>query len=573
MLLCNWSEVMPLDATLEILIPLALSHARESGPYSSDLIRLIESRDWAGLCAYEFSYDKAASAYQVLSARQALAFFTKLEDLDIGVDKEAVAYRKFVESEQLCSVTNDCFRKVRRGIFSLPRDVELVFLRAQRKIASVLGSAPAIAELKLRFGPGATVSIKRNESNPTAKMAAGFECSSDALASGLLPELLRELPHWTHALDSVWSVDEEGWLVETVPVRISAGNLAFVPKNASTFRSIVVEPCLNGLAQSGIGDLIAKKLRSVGVDIKDQTLNQELALLGSLYGDLATIDLSSASDTIARELVRFLLPDDWYRLLCAFRTSEVKYKRETIALEKFSSMGNGFTFPLETLIFWALVRSAVPDGIVSTYGDDIICPSQYYDEVEKVLWHAGFILNRTKSYASGPFRESCGCDYYHGINVRPFYQKDLVSGRSLFVLHNWYTRRDDKQRADLVRALIPRPLRIYGPDGYGDGHLVSNEYPQHRKPKEQKRGWSGHYFETFSPIARKYKSPYPGDWVSPLYSIYAAGPVPVVPSSAWDALPDAESDCIEPSEIPQGLTGFLRGHSARPEWSVPGVEG
>ena len=573
MLQCNWSATQSLDATLEFLTSMSLSHARESGPYSADLVRMIESRDWAGLCTYDLLYTIGASAHHVMNARQALAFFTKLEDLDVGIDKEAAAYEKFVGSELQCSVTNDCFRKMRRGIFSFPRDVSDAFLRARRKIASILGPAPAISDLKCRFGPGATVSIKRNESNPTAKMAAGFECSTDALASGLLPELLREVPHWSAALyQSSWGIDEEGWLVETIPVRITAGNLAFVPKNATTFRSIVVEPCLNGFAQSGIGDLIARKLRSVGVDIKNQKLNQELALLGSLYGDLATIDLSSASDTIARELVRFLVPEDWYVLLAAFRTSEVAYRGQTIALEKFSSMGNGFTFPLETLIFWALVRATVPHGVVNAYGDDIICPSQNFDEVVRVLEHAGFSINRKKSYASGPFRESCGCDYYHGINVRPFYQKDLVSVRSLFVLHNWYVRSGDMERAASVRKAIPRPLRIYGPDGYGDGHLVSDEYPVHRKPKELKRGWAGHYFETFTPIQRKYKSPYPGDWVSPLYSIYAADPIEIIPDVLWENIPLEFTEYV-PSTIPQGLKGMLDSPRQRPEWALPGDGG
>lgn len=361
--------------------------------------------------------------------------------------------------------------------------------------------------------------------------------------------------------------------METVDVRLCAGNLAFVPKNAKTYRSIVVEPCLNGFAQAGLGKYIAKRLRSVGVDIRNQVPNQEWALLGSLLGDLATIDLSSASDMIARELVRALLPEDWYRLLSAFRTSEVLYKGKTIALEKFSSMGNGFTFPLETLIFWALTRSAVGnDGIVSVYGDDIICPVSSYGRVTEVLTAVGFIVNPDKSYAAGPFRESCGCDYYNGINVRPFYQKHLVSGRSLFVLHNWYARRFDPERAALVRKAIPRELRIYGPDGYGDGHLVSDEYPRIRKPKDVKRGFSGHSFETYTPITRKYKSPYAGDYVSPLYSVYVREALDLVD---WENIPSQFgtdfSDDAPPRDAPQGYT--QDGPHSRPTWPLPGVKG
>lgn len=570
MSLCDWSATMSQGKSLEILETLALSHARESGPYSTALIDMLERRDWVAICKYEPDYNIGASASSVLAMRQTLGFFTKLESLDVGVDKERAAYAKFVEAEDLCRQTNQMFRMRRNGRFSFPRRVEAAISAARRKIAKVLGPCPKLADLRLGFGPGATVSTRKCDANPLSKMAGGLRCSTDLLASGLLPELLREVPHWCDALDTskAYSIDEEGWLVETVDVAIEPGRLEFVPKSAFIYRTMVVEPCLNGFAQHGLGDLIARLLRLVGVDVRDQTVNQRLALEGSITGHLATIDLSSASDTICRELVRALLPADWYKLLAAFRTSEVTYRGETIALEKFSSMGNGFTFPLETLIFWALTRSTVPEGTVSTYGDDIICPSSYYDEVAEVLTCAGFVINQRKSYSKGPFRESCGCDYYNGINVRPFYQKDLVSWRSMFVLHNWYTRKSDLERAAIARHLIPRPLRIYGPDGYGDGHLVSDEYPIHHSRRALRSGWGGHFFETFSPISKRVRNKYPGDWVSPLYSVYARDTIPAIP------LPDtpcrkAESD---PYDAPQGYIGS-REPTGAPTWSVPGVEG
>ena len=562
MSLCDWSAAMPQSQALAILKGLALSHARESGPYSTDLVRMLQADDWVGLCAYEPDYGINADAHHVSAMRQALGFFTKLESLDIGVDKEAVAFRKFVEAEQRCKETNQILKAGREGKFTFHPRVVSAIKRAQRKIAKVLGPCPSMESLKLKFGPGATVSIKRTDASPLAKMASGLECSADMYASGLLPELLREVPHWLHALDeSVWSVDEEGWLVETVAVTIKCGNLVFVPKNAKTYRSIMVEPSLNGFLQSGIGDLIARRLRRSGVDITNQQTNQGLALLGSINGELATIDLSSASDTIARELVRLLLPYDWYCLLRAARTSECTYKGNTLALEKFSSMGNGFTFPLETLIFWGLTSAAVPEGTVNAYGDDIICPSRYYDEVVEVLTCCGFEVNASKSYASGPFRESCGCDYYKGINVRPYYQKIDVSVRTLFTLHNWYVRKGDPDRADLVRSIIPRHLRIFGPDGYGDGHLVSARYPKHVSSRAIRRGWGGHFFETITAIPRRVRSPYPGDWVSPLYSIYVREPEPLFASA--DGAPYETSQGYRSGENP----------GDRPTWTVPGLEG
>ena len=91
-------------------------------------------------------------------------------------------------------------------------------------------------------------------------------------------------------------------------------------------------------------------------------------------------------------------------------------------------MGNGFTFPLETLIFWALTASACEGDVdsVSVYGDDIICPRERADDVIDTLTMCGFKINLEKSFVEGPFRESCGCDYYKGIDIRPFYKKEPV---------------------------------------------------------------------------------------------------------------------------------------------------
>lgn len=553
-----WTQPLGLADSLEILRSLALEHARESGPYADQIFPLIENRRWVELIAYELDYNIGASPLHVLNARQALGFFQKLEPLDIGVDKEEVAFIKFERSERLCAATNELFRALRLGRASVPSHVWQILLSARRKIRGVLGLPPSLDQIKMRFGPGATTSIRKIDANPVTKMAAGFACSTDVLASGLLPSVLREVPHWTASIEgNSWSIDDEGFLVETVPVEITPGHLAFVPKNAKTYRSIVVEPVLNGFVQAGLGDVIARRLLRVGVDVRDQTANQRSALEGSLDGSLATIDLSSASDLISTEVVRFLLPDDWFRLLASFRTSEVEYKGSSIFLQKFSSMGNGFTFPLETLIFYALTQAACHDPRVLAYGDDIICPSELAPLVMETLRYCGFEVNSEKSYASGPFRESCGKDYYLGINVRPFYQKTLVSGRSLFVLHNYYVRSGSTERAQAVRQFIPRSLRIYGPEGYGDGHLVSETYPRTYKKRDVERGYCGFYFETYRATPRKFRNIYPGDWASPLYSVYTRGEVPL----------------IHPDIPVNDYVSAVDSSTFRARWSLPGDDG
>jgi hypothetical protein len=98
--------------------------------------------------------------------------------------------------------------------------------------------------------------------------------------------------------------------------------------------------------------------------------------------------------------------------------------------EMFSSMGNGFTFELETLIFYSVARTCAYfrgiSGVISVYGDDIICPSMLADDLTWVLEYLGFTVNTEKSFVSGPFRESCGGHYHNGVDVTPFYLRKPI---------------------------------------------------------------------------------------------------------------------------------------------------
>jgi len=527
-----WDQSAGIDTTLQILRDLALSHCADIAHSETRewLCSALRQGRWHDLLSFECDY-LLLSVSDSIHVRQVLGFFSKLEDLDIGVDKSTVALDAFIRSEVLCRETNDLFHLHSRGRVSLPQDVASALLAARRKIWDVLGRCPDLSELDLFFGPGATTNVKRRESTCQSKMAGGLVCSEDLLASGRLPAVIREIPHYAGAHALGYGIDDDGYLVEYHEVSIAAGKLEFVPKNAKTYRSIVVEPTLNTMLQHGIGEWMARRLRSFGVDIRDQTANQRLARVGSLTGAYATIDLSSASDTIAKGLVKYLLPPKWHGLLSAARTSKVYYKDTLYDLAKFSSMGNGYTFPLETLLFWALADSVAPGNCLA-YGDDIIIPTEAAESLIHLLTTCGFVVNRSKSFWTGPFRESCGADFLGGINIRPFYQKHLVSARTLFVLHNRYMRDFDYARAAIVAQYIPRSLRLYGPDGYGDGHLISDRWHRIKTKKTSKNGYGGSFFETFALRTRSVPNLYPGDWVSPLYTIYARAEVPLSDSVA-----------------------------------------
>lgn len=516
MRITHWGQRLSTDETDEILWELASAHAHalsKACPHRERVNRLIDDRSILGVCGLELAYPDL-TAMDAIHLRQIRAFFEKRSDIVIpGIDRRAVARQKFREAEELNRQTNEIFRLREEGLFCFAPPVERVFYAAQRKISRILGDVPEFDDLKFRFGPGATTQVKRRIASARRKLSQTFACSEDLIP--LVRDVLEAVPSWLP------DGDREGR--SSVPVEIHDGKLVFVRKNYKTDRSVVVEPFLNGFVQLGICDFLSDRLRRSGIDISDQRPNQVLAREGSITGALATLDLSSASDTIASGLVIELLPFDWYDFLSYFRTGRVRDGDSTIELQMFSSMGNGFTFPLETLIFYALAKAAVEekgdDGTVRAFGDDIIVPSNSFDFVVEVLRCAGFIPNITKSFSSGPFRESCGADYLSGINIRPCYQKQALVGADLFKLHNFYVRNGQDSFASLVLKFIDPSIQRWGPDGFGDGHLVRDGKSV---PFKRDKGWAGYTFESYSWRGRKDFTVLPGDYLYPSYSIYAS---------------------------------------------------
>lgn len=529
----RWDDRSSTGETNEYLFFLAAEHLKRCSPSPTRecFAASIASRDIHSLCDITLAYEEL-TAYDAIQFRQISAFFSKRGDLDLGFDRRAVALEAFVAAERLCIQTNDVFRSRLAGRFSFLPGVESKLFRAQRKIATILGDVPNLGDLRLAFGPGATTNVTKRIASARRKLGTQLACSEEFAhgASAKLEELqglffdeldeLEDFQGYTDAaLKGMFPKRSQEDSV-TVDLEIHPGRLAFVPKNYKTFRGIGVEPVLNTLFQNGIGRYMSRRLLSFGIDLKDQSRNQRLALEGSLTGALATLDLSSASDTVALELVYDLLPLDWALFLSEYRTGTMIVEGLPLRLEKFCSMGNGFTFPLESLIFYALACACVPEEethLISVYGDDIIVPTTAYAELANLLEVCGFSVNLSKSFASGPFRESCGADYLRGISIRPSYIKDALSCFDLFRLHNQYVRRGDFEMAALVSAAIPNHLKLWGPDGYGDGHLIGDNP---LRPFGREKGWCGYTFETYTFAPKFDFSVLPGDRVYPSYSIY-----------------------------------------------------
>jgi hypothetical protein len=203
-----------------------------------------------------------------------------------------------------------------------------------------------------------------------------------------------------------------------------------VPKSSEIDRVACKEPEINMLLQRSVGQFIRRRLKlKAGIDLNDQGINQSLAR-DALDLGLATLDLSSASDSISRQLVIELLPFEWWSLLDRVRVKSTLVDGQIHELEMFSSMGNGFTFELESLIFYALTRAVAykskVKGRISIYGDDIICSSRLGARLARVFHWFGFKVNAKKSNWTGLFRESCGKHYYDRREVTPFYVREPI---------------------------------------------------------------------------------------------------------------------------------------------------
>jgi hypothetical protein len=224
--------------------------------------------------------------------------------------------------------------------------------------------------------------------------------------------------------------------------------------------------------QLAAGMYLEGALRRIGLDIRNQQQkNIAMAKRGSEKGDVATLDLKSASDMISIDLVRALMPCEWFDLLMKLRSptitvpSDGKAGSEGIQVElnMISTMGNGFTFPLMTFIIVALIYGfrctrGGPNLFVSwadtcVFGDDIIIPTREYAGFVDVLTKAGLIVNHEKSYCDGAFRESCGGDFLNGVDITPFYVKKLSNEADVYVVINQVLQWTERERVIPHRTL------------------------------------------------------------------------------------------------------------------------
>lgn len=348
----------------------------------------------------------------------AVDFLRKCPMLPTTYDKAKAAKDNFYLAERQCFFSNERISKFIFGSFTDPELPQYFLLdTARKKISSWLGRCPEMHELleDCRFGPGSTYADKGKLCTVPDKMTSRPNLTASAMGF-LFP--------WVETKWGQASLD-----LGRTPDFVPGNRFTTVPKDGVKDRGIAIEPSLNVFFQLALGRVLKRRLKfRAGIDLREgMGIHQAKACEASLTGEYATIDLSNASDTVCRNLVKFLIPANWFELFDALRSPKTKIDGKWVVLEKFSSMGNGYTFELESLIFLGLCAAAIeccggscrPGLNTWVFGDDIIVPVEYSNVVLSTLRFAGFSPNVDKTFTSGPFRESCGGDYFEGLAVRP----------------------------------------------------------------------------------------------------------------------------------------------------------
>lgn len=283
-------------------------------------------------------------------------------------------------------------------------------------------------------------------------------------------------------------------------VIVPGGNLTTVPKDFTKRRVICVEPTLNMYFQQGARAMLEECLkRRYQIDItSQQDKNKALARIGSISGNLATIDLSNASDSMSYKLIKRLLPRVSFNTLDMIRSPKFVDCGKEYSMGMISTMGNAFTFPLMTLLFAALCHTVASFRSVKldqsnfgVFGDDIIVPTIIAEDMLLALRHLGFQPNVKKSFLSGFFRESCGGDFFRGCEVRGIYIKRMENEADVYSafnrLHRWslYHGISLHRSLSYLRSLVQfRPVPRH--ESQDAGFIVGSRVLQ--SPKRDRNG-------------------------------------------------------------------------------------
>lgn len=373
---------------------------------------------------------------EAVRAVRQICSLTKKVERDVRPDRVVQALNAYTRTDESLPGPEDVDPSLRD---SFRRAAERLF----RHVLDKLENAIANFELVPRHGPG-------------------------AVAEGLSPKAKWDFPHWYESIDEVFPSNIYASYQthvfrpcvarnDELPVRVIT-----VPKTMKAPRIIAIEPSARQYVQQALSRLLYKELRATypaSLDLFDQKTNGCWAWYGSITSDIATLDLSEASDRVTYWLVEDLIGNRPHLrdAIAACRSTRAELPGGIVTLKKFASMGSALTFPVQSMVFSTILCMAVSAEMsvslnramdsISVFGDDLIVPSAASTAAMNLLTQLGLVVNRRKSYAEGNFRESCGQEFFRGHDVSVVrLRRDLPSS---------------KREAQKIGSLVPFRNELY----------------------------------------------------------------------------------------------------------------
>lgn len=404
-------------------------------------------------------------------------------------------YSKFHGANMTCRMVNENFSRY----FSNPELASLLFTWRRCVYSFLEGIHPDVAEIALTNG---ATSSTRKGALPTERVQKA-EVSSRLANSPLFryspwKKVLSEFRYnFLPSTDGVKvCVPRLHYFSNTYPVRDYVEGV-LVPKTFLSARVVWPEPAINASHQRGLGKQMARAINRTHLHTGHaKEKHQRLAQLGSAFdGVLATSDWSSASDLIAWKLSQFLAPARWGVAMDLFRSHTLRYPVDGVVEDHpahvTATMGNGFCWEWETIVFYCFIRAIAIEHFPSidprdlhAFGDDTIYPVEMHGHVVRYSKVFGWKMNEEKSFSHGGFRESCGGDYFNGRSVRPVFCKSLLNTTvEKYRLYNeivmaFGEKPESPYYSMVLQEIlndIPVTHRLFGPREYGDRVLFSTD--------------------------------------------------------------------------------------------------
>lgn len=250
-------------------------------------------------------------------------------------------------------------------------------------------------------------------------------------------------------------------MIQFVLTVVPGARLATVPKDNTKDRVIEIE-CLGNMC---VQRCIARSI----ISLIEKHYGYDLTMAQDIHKELisdhsnSTVDFSNASNSNWIAVLRFYLPPRVFKLLMDVRSPLVSYADEYYGLNMIAPMGNGFTFEVMSIFLLTIARGF--DSLASVFGDDVIIDQDTCDSFITYMKYHGWVINETKSFKDGHFRESCGA-FHHVDGYLTSYDfwlaKDevdaMVCTNKIFVLLDYVT---DKRLYAVMKDFWIKAIELF----------------------------------------------------------------------------------------------------------------